>query len=341
MDTPDGLRILVTVPVGRYRTMFFPPDVIRRINSLGPVTWTEGEARLTAAELERRMKDSQAWIFGRGDVQIRLTRARIEDSPCRFIGYTGGSLKRLLAEDAFDAGVPIVCGNDAFAAPLAEMTLLLMLMTLRRSGELIVPMITKSGFWPREKVYTESLLGKTVGLLGFGMIAERLLEMLRPFGVSVLVSDPYFSSRHARERGVEAVDVDDLFRRSEVVSIHHTLTRETYHLVTKERLALLRDGAVLVNTARGKIVDQEALAAELASGRISAGLDVYESEPLPHDHPLRRLPNVVTTPHCGGATMKCYREQVSFVVDDLEAFADGRPLAHEVSKERFRRMSEH
>jgi phosphoglycerate dehydrogenase-like enzyme len=321
--------------------MFFTPEVVARLEAVGEVLWTDGRARLTAEELEARMYRSNVWVFGRGDFQIRLTREIIASAPVKLIGYTGGSLKKLLAADAFDAGIPIVCGNDAFAAPLAEMTLLLMILSLRRLCEVVIPMKTEENYWPSEKAYTGTLFGKTVGILGFGMIAEALLPLLEPFGTRILVNDPYLDPERARRHGLEPVDIETLFRDSGVVTIHHTLTPETYHLVTRDLLRLMPDGAVLVNTSRGKIVDQDDLVEELTTGRIMAGLDVYETEPLPTGHPFRRLPNVVTTPHCGGATMKCYREQVSYVVDDVQAFAEGRPLQHEVSGVRFRRMSEH
>jgi phosphoglycerate dehydrogenase-like enzyme len=159
------------------------------------------------------------------------------------------------------------------------------------------------------------------------MVAERL----RGFDLEVLISDPYLTADEARALGTELVDNDTLFRRSDILSVHAPLLPETIGLVDARLLGLLRDGSVLINTARGKIIDSEALVRECASGRIDAVLDVTDPEPLPPDSPLLDLPNVFVTPHVAGAVGNEIARLGELAVSELERLAAGQPLLHAVS----------
>jgi phosphoglycerate dehydrogenase-like enzyme len=159
------------------------------------------------------------------------------------------------------------------------------------------------------------------------MVAERL----RAFDLQVLISDPYLTTAQAAELGAELVDNDTLFRRSDILSVHAPLIPETVGLVDARLLALLPDGAVLINTARGKIIDAEALIRECVSGRIDAVLDVTEPEPLPPDSPLLDLPNVFITPHVAGAVGNEIARLGEMAVGELERLVAGQPLQHAIS----------
>ena len=142
------------------------------------------------------------------------------------------------------------------------------------------------------------LQGRTVGLLGLGAIGRRLAGMLRGFEVKLVAHDPYVDEVAARELGAELVELDELFGRSDFVSLHAPFTKETRHVVCERTLALMKEGAFLVNTSRGGLVDEEALLGALKSGKLAgAALDVFEKEPLPEESPLRSLPDVILTDH--------------------------------------------
>jgi phosphoglycerate dehydrogenase-like enzyme len=155
-----------------------------------------------------------------------------------------------------------------------------------------------------------------------------VIELLRPFDLRVLVSDPYFGEAEAAQLGVERRALDELLACADVVSLHAPALPSTRHLLDRRRLGLLRDGAVLVNTARGSLVDHDALLAELRAGRISAVLDVTDPEPLPADSPLFTLPNVVLTPHIAGALGTEVRRLGDLAIEELARYAAGRPFAH-------------
>jgi D-3-phosphoglycerate dehydrogenase len=172
-----------------------------------------------------------------------------------------------------------------------------------------------------------TLSGRTLGLLGLGRQGRRMLPVAKAFGMGVIAWSANLRAEDAERFGVTRVDKDDLFRRSDVLSIHVVLSERTRALVGARELGLMKPGAILVNTARGAIVDEASLVAALASGRIAgAGLDVFAQEPLPDRHPLRTLPNAVLMPHQGHHVEEFYAVAYADVVENIEAFLDGKPI---------------
>ena len=159
----------------------------------------------------------------------------------------------------------------------------------------------RGGGWGRYP--QREISGKTVGLVGFGRIGKRFAELLSGFGVNLLVYDPYVKEEALKAYHATAATLEDLLAKSDVVSLHLPSTPETRHLINAERLAMMKDGAYLINTARGALIDEAALVDALKSGKLSgAGLDVYEQEPVVAGNPLFALPNTALTPHCSAIT---------------------------------------
>jgi D-3-phosphoglycerate dehydrogenase len=195
-------------------------------------------------------------------------------------------------------GIPVLITHGANAQSVAEHAFGLMFAVTRRSAWLDQRM--RAGHWDKATSFGSELLGKTLGIVGLGSIGSALIELVRPLRMPVFGYDPFF--RGALE-GVEILDdIDELLRRSDVVSLHAPLTAENRNLIDARRLALMKPGAVLINTARGGLVDHAALAAALSGGSLSgAGIDCFPTEP-PAENPLAGLPNVVMTPHVGANT---------------------------------------
>ncbi|MCL6562221.1 MAG: D-2-hydroxyacid dehydrogenase family protein, partial [Firmicutes bacterium] len=169
--------------------------------------------------------------------------------------------------------------------------------------------------------YGRVLQGKTIGLLGLGRVGSHVSRLAHAFGMQVLAWSPHLDAARARQVGAEATDLESLLRRSDVVSVHLTLSDSTRDLLDGKRLDLMPRGALLINTARGPIVNEQALVARLRSGHLGgAGLDVFDQEPLPPDHPLRHLPNVVLTPHAGWPTDAAYISFAETAVQLVEEF---------------------
>ncbi len=175
-----------------------------------------------------------------------------------------------------------------------------------------------------------------MGIIGASRIGRRVIELLRPFDLDVLLYDPYAAPQEAAALGVEPVSLDDLCARSSVVSVHAPQLPATHHMISTRQLAAMPAGATLINTARGSLVDENALLPELASGRLNAVLDVTDPELPPPDSPLYDLPNVLLTPHIAGSLGGELHRMADQALDELERYAQGLPFADPVRPESLR-----
>jgi len=211
-------------------------------------------------------------------------------------------------EACTEVGIAVVITPDGVRRPVAVSILTLMLAL---TGKLMTKdRLTRegaAGFAKRSVHMGVGLVGRTFGSLGIGNIGSEVFRLLKPFDMNLIAHDPYADRSTAAELGVELVELDDLFRQADVVSVSCPLSKETHHIVNAKRLALMKPTAYLINTARGPIVDQKALTAVLQAGRIAgAGLDVLEKEPPEPDDPILELDNVILAPHALCWTDQCF-----------------------------------
>jgi glyoxylate reductase len=229
-------------------------------------------------------------------------------------------------------GVAVTNTPGVLDAATADLTLALILATRRRVVE--SDSFVRAGRWGADWASTtllaQEVSGATLGIVGLGRIGAAVARRARGFDVRLLYTQrARLAEAEERELGAEFHALDDLLRAADIVTLHVPLTTETEGLLDERRLGLLRDGSSLVNTARGAIVDEEALVRELVAGRIRAGLDVFAHEPnVPEE--LLELPNVVLTPHLGSATQETREAMTRVLVDNLEAAATGRELPNPV-----------
>jgi phosphoglycerate dehydrogenase-like enzyme len=225
-------------------------------------------------------------------------------------------------EAAAELGV-VVCGTGAHLAGTPELTWGLILAVLRH-----IPLehaSIRAGAW-QQRVGGD-LAGATLGLIGLGTIGAYVARVAQAFDMRVIAWSHNLTRERCAEVGAELVTKDELLSGSDVVSIHLVLSDRTHGLIGADELALMKPTAILVNTSRGPIVDEGALATTLREGRIAgAGLDVYDHEPLPPDHPFRHLPNLVTTPHIGYVTAKTYEVFMRETCEDVVAYLEGEPI---------------
>ncbi|GGE27596.1 2-hydroxyacid dehydrogenase [Agaricicola taiwanensis] len=182
----------------------------------------------------------------------------------------------------------------------------------------------RAGRW--QETIGVTLGGKTLGLLGLGKLGSRMVPIAKAFGMEVIAWSQNLTAERAAEAGARLVEKDDLFRQADVVSIHLVLGERSRGLVGAREIGLMKPDAMLINTSRGPIVEEAPLIDALEAGRIRAGLDVYDQEPLPENHPLRRVPNAVTTPHLGYVTEGAYRGFYRDAVEDILAWRAGKPV---------------
>jgi phosphoglycerate dehydrogenase-like enzyme len=187
---------------------------------------------------------------------------------------------------------------------------------------------------------TESLLGREVGMIGFGRIGRALIEMLRGFDVRWVIYDPFAHKELAAGIPVQFVSLNAVLKRSSLLIVTAAATEKTKHLLNRERLSILQDGATVINIARGSLIDLAALTQEVQSCRLRCALDVTDpEEPLPISHPLRSLPSAIITPHIGGGGRHTRGEMADAARDELQRFFNGKPVQHRVTTSMLSRMT--
>jgi phosphoglycerate dehydrogenase-like enzyme len=250
-------------------------------------------------------------------------RSLIERLPNLRLIVTSGMMNRSIDLAAAAARNIVVCGTQSSGSGTAQVTFALLLALLQQ-----IPTVDsdlRAGRW--QTGVGEEIAGKTIGVLGLGRVGAKVAAIARAFEMHVLAWSPNLTPERAAAAGASYVDKDELLRRSDVVSIHLVLGDRTRGLIGVRDLALMKPSAFLINTSRGPIVDEAALLAALREHRIAgAGLDVYDIEPLPLDHPLRSQPNTVLTPHIGYVSTTSYTTFYTQMVEDIAAWLDGAPI---------------
>jgi len=256
-----------------------------------------------------------------------LTGEDMDRAPkLRLIQKLGTGVNTIDLDAAAERGIAVANMPGQNARAVAETSLLLMLSALRRLATF--DRLTREGRgWPAARALVGGeLAGRTVGLLGGGEIATLLRGMLEAMGARVL-----FTSRTPRPDDPAWRELDDLLRASDIVSVHIPLTDETHHLLDRRRLALLPPGAIVVNTARGAVIEEAALVDALTSGRLAgAGLDVFEEEPVPASNPLNALDNVVLMPHVAWLTQETWDRYFTVAAENVRRLTTGEDLLHRV-----------
>jgi D-3-phosphoglycerate dehydrogenase len=304
----------------------FPPALTGsaaepRLRQVGDVTVHTERGADQEAELIRRIGDAEVVINIRA--HARFTDKVLAACPkLRLVSIWGTGTDNVDLAACRTRGVAVTNTPGVNANAVAEHTVALMLAITRR-----IPAMdrdSRAGQWPRGLLV--QLEGRTVGLVGLGAIGGRVAELLRPFGVQLLASTYGPDGGRAAAAGARHVPLETLLRESDIVSLHLRLSADTQGYLGRERLALMKPTAFLVNTARGALVDKEALVDALREERLAgAALDVFHEEPIPAGDPILTLPNVVLTPHNGGMTREVIDAGLLRAVENVERFLAGRP----------------
>jgi phosphoglycerate dehydrogenase-like enzyme len=270
---------------------------------------------------------------------LNSTLQPVDLKPLQYVCHLAGTIRKLVPRELIEQGLVVTNWGGSISATVAECTLMLILMALRRSSHWAVAM-HRDGAWKDGNSFTQSLLGRRVGIHGFGSISQCLVPMLRPFTSQIQAFSPSMPDAIFSSLGVKRLDsLEELFAKSDVVVELAAATPENYHIVTEGHLRLIPEGGVFVNVGRGCVVDQDGLLRVAREGRLQIALDVFEQEPLPADSPLRGLPNVTLLPHIGGPTRDRRRDAGAFALKNLRAFLRSEPLDAVVTLEVYDRTS--
>ena len=244
----------------------------------------------------------------------------------RMIGITGAANRSLDVEACTRQGVAVCNTTGGADAPYATAELALGLMIAAARAIPAADRTMRAGGFQRGVPVGVSLAGKTLGIVGLGRLGERLARYALALDMRVLAWSPNLSEAKAREAGARLVGKADLMSGSDVISVHMVLSPRSRGLIGLEDIARLKQGAILINTSRGPLVDEAALVAAVKAGRIIAALDVFDKEPLQQDHPFRASDHTVLTPHLGYGVAETWRVMYPQSVENAEAFLDGKPI---------------
>lgn len=337
-------RILV-VQSSIDRERYFEPATQAFLERTVEVVWNPSDRPLTPEELVDRIPGCHAVITGWGGCP--LPPEVYEAADClQIVGVLGGGVKPYSPELAFKRGIRILHTPRAIGKYVAEFALGLILSLcydvpwhdrLARVQNLPKP---PGGGYDTPGGWTATALGgATVGLLGVGAVGTRLVELLQPFGCRIIAHDPYLRVERARALDVEPVSLDDLLCRCTILSVHAAWTPETEGMLSRERLRLLRDGAIVVNTARMPIFDEAALRDEVLSGRIKAALNLIPNDPIWHAPELAGLDNLLLSTGYATVADRTLPDMGAMIAADLNRFFTGEDPVHEVWPEMLARMT--
>lgn len=331
------MKVFVSIPKATWVfNAFLPPKVLSYSAAHFEMAFSPCNRHLTPEEFSLAVKDADAVVTCWG--HPRITYEMLSGSKVKVIAHTGGSVADLVDQSLYDNGIRVISGNLLYAESVAEGTIAYILSGLRHIPDYVN--LVKSGGWETSFLSTEGLLDQTVGIVGFGTISRILIEMLQPFRVKIKI----YSSHEIPKSFLEAhhaqqVPLNEIFSSCKVVSIHTALTEKSRGFIGKKQFDLLQQGALFINTARGALIQEDEMIEALEGHRFYAVLDVYRSEPLPADSPLRKMDHVYCVPHKAGPTQDRWPRISKLLFDDLLKYFSGQQMELEINAHSTARMT--
>ena len=298
-------------------------DEIKPLERLGKCTVYETNPK-NEEELVTRIEDAEAVIINLSKITSKIMR---ECKKLKFICFLGiGVWTYVDIEEATRRGIWVTNTPNYAGSSVAEHTMALLLSVARKITQADAEL--RRDIWEQKQLEGVELCHKTLGIIGLGSIGRKVAQIGDSMGMKIVYYDIVrLSTEEAHKYKVEFKEFNDLLEESDFISIHAAPTKENYHMIDFPQFQKMKKTAILVNTARGEIVNTEALCAALRKKEIrGAGLDVFEEEPLPRNHPLKNLTNVVITPHIAYNSQEAIERMLQIAIDNVKAFAKGDPL---------------
>lgn len=319
----------------------FPDDSLSRLKARCNLLVDAPIPDLVASPHKDALSRAQILMTGWGSKPVGKRELALMPE-LRLVVHLAGTVKPILSPEVMRAGIHVTHAAAVNARPVAQYVLAVILMHNKRVVQWARAYRERRGTL---KVREDPMYpgigsrGKVVGIVGASRVGRCLIDMLKPQGLRVLLHDPYLPASEAQALGVEPVTMDQLLRCSDVVSLHQPLLPSTRGSFGARDFAMMRDGALFVNTARGGIVDHDAMAAAMADGRLCAVLDVTEPEPLPDTSPLWDMDNVVITPHIAGSLGTEVADMTDEMIAEIDRFTRGEALRHELAADMWERVA--
>ena len=325
----------------RLKEDFLPDKMMQRLHEISEPEIMYNRDDYDRSEVERLFKRADAVISSWGMPNVDEELIGMADN-LKILSHAAGQIRDFIPEAIFDLKPDIVICNvsDVMAKPVAEHMLMSAIIGLRnvrffndwlREGH--------DGWWDYDLSKNRSLINRKVGIVGMGQIAWEFVRLARPFNVDLCVYSRHMKDEVAEKEGLTKLGLEELISTCDVICLSAADTEANFHMINSDLIRKIKDGAVFVNNARGRLVDEKALIEELKTGRFNAVIDVTEEEPPAPDNELRTLPNVYLFPHIGGPTPDQWYWMMSGAVDNVERFFKGEEVRSIIDRNRYNYMA--
>ncbi len=332
------MKALVAIRKDKTFDTFFTQENIKFAESLGEIIWVD-TATETIEDIKTKIKDCDTYITCWGSPA--LTPEILECAPkLKLLTHLGSTVAPVVCDEVYERGVKVISGFDYFSKSTAEGTVAYMLAAMRD-----IPFyndrLKDKRIWREIDDYTDSVIYKKVGLVGYGGVGKYVAKMLSTFDVDMKVSARRELPAEDKELyGFAQCSMEEIFETCDIISIHLAYNNATHHMIDDTLLSKIKKGALLVNTARGAVIDEAALIKHLQNGDFYAALDVYEQEPINMDNPMLDLPNVLMLPHQAGVTVNLRAVLTHDLLKESVDFIDnGIPVKNEILASKATSMS--
>ncbi len=337
MTNSNADRPTVAILIGKshYQRML-NPTAWDTLHSFANLIEHDGDEPATHADLLRILPAADACLTSWGVAQLNV-EVLAATPDLKAMAHMGSSVKRFVSDALWQRNIHVTTAAPILAEDVAITALGLMIVGMKRIWPL--GQHVRDGGWRESEWWpSRELRYKTVGIVGASHVGRHLIRLLKPFEVHVLLVDPFLSAEAATELGAQKAELDEMLAQADIVSLHAPANAATHHLLNAGGLARMKDDALLINTARGTLIDQSALETELRKGRFFAFLDVTDPEPPAADSPLRSLENVVVVPHLAGCIEDCSK-MGEMAAEELRRFFAGEPPLYQITPEMFSRIA--
>ena len=332
-------RVAFAMGSDKLRAELFSADLMVRLNKTADVVQTRALTEFSSPSAKQVLSDIDALVTGWECPFVDASVLELAPK-LQLIAHAGGTVKPYVDSEVWRRGVIVTSAAEANALPVAEFTLGCILLSGKKAFDAARALAVQQGAFDRAGLASDvGNFHTTVGIIGASRVGRLVLELLRPLNFTVLLATPELSAREAQILGARLVSLAELMAQSRIVSLHAPLLPETMGMIGRTQLRSMPDGAVFINTARGQLVDHEALRNEVRQGRISAVLDVTDPEPLPTGDLLYDLPNVTLTPHIAGSMGNELAGLGAAAIAEIERLAAGQPQLFPVGHGDLGRMA--
>lgn len=316
------------------RNLVISPRSIKRMESLGEVVLGEGSDR---ESVKKAIAGATIAITTWGNTQLDADILSVCPD-LKLVCHAAGSVKPIVCDDLWNKGVRVTASAAMLSMGVSETALGFTIAASKNFFALNENL--HNGGWAEGKENIRELYELNIGVIGGGWAGRHYIELMQAFDVDIFLYDPFVTEEQCEKMGCKKASLEEVLKESDIISIHAPSIPETNNMFNAETLALMKKDAVLINTARGSIIDEKALYEHMKAGNLKyACLDVFEPEPPAADHPLRSLPNVIMTPHLAGLAANGLKKIGKHCCEEIERFLNGEKMMCEVTKEQLARMA--